>query len=113
MGYNLSIISVFGMIALCGVVINGGLVFMDSGEPQTSDAPTPICTANRLSRSRYRADRDAGGHRVVGDDRVSRRFFLAGSLIRPTGNAHDLDSGWQALSANAILQKCNLPTHMF
>ncbi|MEN8199907.1 MAG: efflux RND transporter permease subunit [Thermodesulfobacteriota bacterium] len=28
MGYNLSIISIFGMIALCGVVINGGLVFM-------------------------------------------------------------------------------------
>ncbi len=28
MGYNLSIISVFGMIALCGVVINGGMVFM-------------------------------------------------------------------------------------
>ena len=27
MGYNLSIISIFGMIALCGVVINGGLVF--------------------------------------------------------------------------------------
>ena len=40
MGYNLSIISVFGMIALCGVVINGGLVLTvtanrmrDSGEP--------------------------------------------------------------------------------
>ncbi|MEN8200812.1 MAG: efflux RND transporter permease subunit, partial [Thermodesulfobacteriota bacterium] len=28
MGYSLSIISIFGMIALCGVVINGGLVFM-------------------------------------------------------------------------------------
>lgn len=28
MGYNLSIISVFGMIALCGVVINDSLVFM-------------------------------------------------------------------------------------
>ncbi len=26
MGYNLSIISIFGMMALCGVVINGGLV---------------------------------------------------------------------------------------
>lgn len=40
MGYDLSIISVFGMIALCGVVINGGLVLTvtanrmrDSGEP--------------------------------------------------------------------------------
>lgn len=28
MGYDLSIISIFGMIALCGVVVNGGLVFM-------------------------------------------------------------------------------------
>ncbi|MCI5146283.1 MAG: efflux RND transporter permease subunit, partial [Candidatus Electrothrix sp. AR3] len=28
MGYGLSIISIFGMIALCGVVINDGLVFM-------------------------------------------------------------------------------------
>ncbi|MCI5223677.1 MAG: efflux RND transporter permease subunit, partial [Candidatus Electrothrix sp. AR4] len=28
MGYSLSIISIFGMIALCGVVINDGLVFM-------------------------------------------------------------------------------------
>ena len=40
MGYELSIISVFGMIALCGVVINGGLILTvtanrmrDSGEP--------------------------------------------------------------------------------
>ncbi len=40
MGFDLSIISVFGMIALCGVVINGGLVLTvtanrmrDSGEP--------------------------------------------------------------------------------
>lgn len=39
MGFDLSIISVFGMIALCGIVINGGLVltvtanrFRDSGE---------------------------------------------------------------------------------
>ena len=28
MGFQLSVISIFGMIALCGVVINGGLVFM-------------------------------------------------------------------------------------
>lgn len=28
MGYDLSIISIFGMIALCGVVVNGGLVFV-------------------------------------------------------------------------------------
>jgi multidrug efflux pump subunit AcrB len=40
MGFDLSIISVFGMIALCGVVINGGLVLTvtanrlrDGGEP--------------------------------------------------------------------------------
>jgi len=45
MGYDLSIISIFGMMALCGIVINGGLVLTvtanrmrDSGEPHLEAA---------------------------------------------------------------------------
>ena len=45
MGYDLSIISIFGMMALCGIVINGGLVLTvtanrmrDSGEPHLQAA---------------------------------------------------------------------------
>jgi multidrug efflux pump subunit AcrB len=45
MGYDLSIISIFGMMALCGIVINGGLVLTvtanrmrDSGKPHLEAA---------------------------------------------------------------------------
>ncbi|MEN8264013.1 MAG: efflux RND transporter permease subunit [Nitrospirota bacterium] len=52
MGFDLSIISIFGMIALCGIVINGGLVL--------------VVTANRMrdsGTSSFQAAIDAGSRR--------------------------------------------------
>jgi multidrug efflux pump subunit AcrB len=51
MGYNLSIISVFGMIALCGVVINGGMVFMVTAN-RYRDEGTPVAEAARKASIR-------------------------------------------------------------
>lgn len=48
MGYDLSIISIFGMIALCGIVINGGLVF--------------VITANKLLREEGKSPYEAAYH---------------------------------------------------
>jgi len=45
MGYDMSITSIFGMIALCGIVVNGGLVF--------------IITANKMMREEGKSAYDA------------------------------------------------------
>lgn len=54
MGYNLSIISIFGMIALCGVVINGGLVFMVTANRYRDDGMTVYEAAFNASIRRFR-----------------------------------------------------------
>lgn len=54
MGYNLSIISVFGMIALCGVVVNGGLVFMITANNLYNEGAPPMEAAFRASLRRFR-----------------------------------------------------------
>ena len=51
MGYSLSIISIFGMIALCGVVINGGMVFMVTAN-RYHDEGTPVAEAARKASIR-------------------------------------------------------------
>ncbi len=54
MGYNLSIISVFGMIALCGVVINGGMVFMVTANRYRDEGAPVAEAAHRASLRRFR-----------------------------------------------------------
>ncbi len=54
MGYNLSIISIFGMIALCGVVINGGLVFMVTANRYRDEGAVVAEAAFRASVRRFR-----------------------------------------------------------
>lgn len=54
MGYNLSIISIFGMIALCGVVINGGLVFMVTANRYRDKGMTVSEAAFNSSIRRFR-----------------------------------------------------------
>jgi multidrug efflux pump subunit AcrB len=54
MGYNLSIISVFGMIALCGVVINGALVFMNTANRYREKGMTAYEAALNGSVRRFR-----------------------------------------------------------
>ncbi len=54
MGYDLSIISVFGMIALCGVVINGGLVFMVTANRLTAEGESPEKGAMLAAIRRFR-----------------------------------------------------------
>jgi len=54
MGYNLSIISIFGMIALCGVVINGGLVFMVTANRYRDEGMAVAEAAFQASVRRFR-----------------------------------------------------------
>ncbi len=54
MGYNLSIISIFGMIALCGVVINGGLVFMVTANRYRDEGRAVTEAALKASIRRFR-----------------------------------------------------------
>ncbi len=54
MGYDLSIISIFGMIALCGVVINGGLVFMVTANRLIVQGEEPFAAASKASIRRFR-----------------------------------------------------------
>jgi multidrug efflux pump subunit AcrB len=54
MGYELSIISVFGMIALCGVVVNGGLVFTITANELHAGGATPGDAACQASVRRFR-----------------------------------------------------------
>lgn len=54
MGYDLSIISIFGMIALCGVVINGGLVFMVTANNLLAGGATVIDSARQAALRRFR-----------------------------------------------------------
>lgn len=54
MGYDLSVISVFGMIALCGVVINGGLVFNVTANRMYQGGTSPLEAAFQAASRRFR-----------------------------------------------------------
>lgn len=54
MGYDLSIISIFGMIALCGVVINGGLVFNVTANRFHEAGQSPMEAAFNGATRRFR-----------------------------------------------------------
>lgn len=54
MGYSLSIISIFGMIALCGVVINGGLVFMVTANRYRDEGKSVTDAAFLAATRRFR-----------------------------------------------------------
>ncbi len=54
MGYDLSIISVFGMIALCGIVVNGGLVFTVTANKYMKDGMPPLEAAFSAAKRRFR-----------------------------------------------------------
>ncbi|KKL83860.1 hypothetical protein LCGC14_1970510, partial [marine sediment metagenome] len=49
MGYDLSIISVFGMIALCGIVVNGGVVYTVTANRYVSEGMEPFEAAYRAA----------------------------------------------------------------
>jgi len=54
MGYDLSIISVFGIIALCGVVVNGGLVLVVTANRYVAEGEDPRAAALRAGTRRFR-----------------------------------------------------------
>ncbi|HEB02484.1 MAG TPA: efflux RND transporter permease subunit, partial [Nitrospirae bacterium] len=54
MGYDLSIISVFGMIALCGIVVNGGVVYTVTANRYVSEGMEPFEAAYRAAIRRFR-----------------------------------------------------------
>ena len=54
MGYDLSIISVFGMIALCGIVVNGGVVYTVTANRYVSEGMEPYEAAYRAAIRRFR-----------------------------------------------------------
>lgn len=54
MGYGLSIISIFGMIALCGIVINGGLVLTVTANRMRDSGEEPMQAAINSGIRRFR-----------------------------------------------------------
>jgi multidrug efflux pump subunit AcrB len=54
MGYDLSIISVFGMIALCGIVVNGGLVLTVTANRMFAAGEEPFDAALKAAIRRFR-----------------------------------------------------------
>ena len=54
MGYGLSIISIFGMIALCGIVINGGLVLTVNANRLRDSGEDPVDAAINSGIRRFR-----------------------------------------------------------
>jgi multidrug efflux pump subunit AcrB len=54
MGYDLSIISLFGMIALCGIVINGGLVLTVTANRMRENDLSPEDAAIQAATRRFR-----------------------------------------------------------
>jgi multidrug efflux pump subunit AcrB len=54
MGYDLSIISIFGMIALCGIVINGGLVLTVTANRMRDKGEDPAQSAINAGIRRFR-----------------------------------------------------------
>jgi multidrug efflux pump subunit AcrB len=54
MGYDLSIISVFGMIALCGIVVNGGLVLTVTANRMLAAGKEPFEAALNAATRRFR-----------------------------------------------------------
>jgi len=54
MGYDLSIISIFGMIALCGIVVNGGLVLTVTANRMLAAGEKPFEAAFKAATRRFR-----------------------------------------------------------
>jgi multidrug efflux pump subunit AcrB len=54
MGYDLSIISVFGMIALCGVLVNDGLVFTVTANRLIEEGERPFEASFKAATRRFR-----------------------------------------------------------
>jgi len=54
MGFNLSIISMFGIVALSGVVVNDSLVLIDSANRFTKEGYTPTDAIQMAGKARFR-----------------------------------------------------------
>lgn len=54
MGFGLSIISIFGMIALCGIVVNGGLVLTVTANRRRDSGEDPVDAAINSGTRRFR-----------------------------------------------------------
>lgn len=54
MGYDLSIISIFGLIALCGVVVNGGLILTDTANRFRERGMSPFDASLQAGLRRFR-----------------------------------------------------------
>lgn len=55
LGYDLSFISIFGMVALSGVVVNDSLVLVDRYNKEIANGLTPLDAVVAASRRRFRA----------------------------------------------------------
>ncbi len=54
MGYSLSVNSIFGMVALSGVVVNGSLVLIDFANRRTAEGISPLEAIHSASIQRFR-----------------------------------------------------------
>jgi len=66
MGYALSIISIFGMIALCGIVINGGLVLTVTANRMRDKGEDPAQSAINAGIRRFRPIMLTAGTTFIG-----------------------------------------------
>ncbi|MDY0360378.1 MAG: efflux RND transporter permease subunit [Desulforegulaceae bacterium] len=54
MGYSLSVMSIFGIVALAGVVVNGSLVLIDFTNRKTIEGESPEDAVHHAARQRFR-----------------------------------------------------------
>lgn len=54
MGYSLSVMSIFGIVALSGVVVNGSLVLIDFTNRKTREGESPSDAVHHAARQRFR-----------------------------------------------------------
>ncbi|MCB9494065.1 MAG: efflux RND transporter permease subunit [Desulfobacteraceae bacterium] len=54
MGYSLSVMSIFGIVALSGVVVNGSLVLIDFTNRKTREGESPEDAVHHAARQRFR-----------------------------------------------------------
>jgi multidrug efflux pump subunit AcrB len=118
MGYDLSIISIFGMIALCGVVINGGLVFNVTANRYHEDGYSAMEAAFMGASRRFRpiiltsVTTFAGLAPMIFEQSVQARFLIPMAISLGYGILfttfvililnpalyviyHDIKNGWQ------------------
>ncbi len=82
MGYGLSIISIFGMIALCGIVINGGLVLTVTANRMRDKGEDPAQSAINAGIRRFRPIILTAGTTFIGlapmifETSVQARFLI-------------------------------------